>query len=109
MDNELNKNPKRSNLIRSILFVVMSTILIYIMPIGSMLGMIVAGFFFARWYYNIGTTIDTTTTTPILNIPSNTISTISDNTKVVVTDSSIKTRQDQTKFDEETEKWLNEK
>ena len=67
MDNELNKNPKRSNLIRSILFVVMSTILIYLIPIASMLGMITAGFFFARWYYNIDTSKSTTTTTTNTN------------------------------------------
>ena len=90
---KMKKNPQRTNLIRSILIVLASTILLAIQPLVSMFGFIMAGFFWAKWYYKIGVKV-----------------TIDDKKEVEVTVESkpIITEEGSSRFDEDTQKWLSE-
>ena len=94
----------------------MSTILIYLIPIASMLGMITAGFFFARWYYNIDTSKSTTTTTTntnqsltVLNTRRDLDGTDKPLPEEILQEVISEHGRERVKFNEETEKWLNEK
>ena len=94
MVGKLKKSIRRTNLIRSILVVLASAIAIPLQPLLSMLGFIVAGFFFAKWYYKIGIKV-----------------TIDDKKEIEVTVESkpiITEEGSRPFFDEDTQRWLNE-